>query len=145
MSCRLSLYFRKTCFLPCWSFVSFGIWWNVWGCVCDWNKSSRKGRTGKKKIAEYICPHVTCTELNVTSWQNQAVSRYQNVSHWKLWVYKINPCHVIDSKHIVYLAQYKIKGVNVVGSINHVTFLTNRFMKLISLLTSTIFISGNVN
>ena len=39
-------------------------------------------------------------------------------------------------------AQDKIKGVDVVVSTNHVTFLTNRFSRLISLPTSTIFVLG---
>ena len=38
-------------------------------------------------------------------------------------------------------AQDKIKGVDIVVSTNHVTFLTNRLPRLISLPTSTIFIS----
>ena len=38
--------------------------------------------------------------------------------------------------------QDKIKGVDVVVSTNHVTFLTNWFPRLISLPVSTIFISG---
>ena len=54
----------------------------------------------------------------------------------------INPFHVVGTKHTVYLARDKIKGADVVGSINHVTFLTNRFSKLISLQMSTIFVSG---
>ena len=36
----------------------------------------------------------------------------------------------------------KIKVADVVVSTNHVTFLTNRFPRLISLPTSTIFVSG---
>ena len=39
-------------------------------------------------------------------------------------------------------ARDKIKGADVVVSTNHVTFLTNRFPRLICLLTSTIFVSG---
>ena len=39
-------------------------------------------------------------------------------------------------------AQDKIKGTDVVVSTNHVIFLTYRFKKLISLLTSTIFVLG---
>ena len=64
------------------------------------------------------------------------------MSYWKLRVYMANPCHVIGSKHPVYFAWDKIKGADVVGSINHVTFLTNRFLKQISLPTSTIFVLG---
>ena len=54
----------------------------------------------------------------------------------------INPCHVIGSKHPVCFVQDKIKGVDVDGSINPVTFLTNRFSRLISLPMSTIFVLG---
>ena len=66
----------------------------------------------------------------------------KRASYWKFRVYIVKPCHVIGSKNTVYFAQDKIKGADVVGSINLVTFLTNRFPKLISLPTSTIFVSG---
>ena len=132
------MYFRKACFLPCWSFVSFEIWRNVWGCVRDWNKSSRKDRSGKKRVVAYIRTHVMCIELCVTSLQSQNVRELVIGSR----EYMANPCHVIGSKHTVYFAWDKIKGVDVVRSINHVTFLTNRFSKLISLPTTTIFVSG---
>ena len=36
----------------------------------------------------------------------------------------------------------KVKVADVVVSTNHVTFLTNRFLRLISLPTSAIFVSG---
>ena len=39
-------------------------------------------------------------------------------------------------------AQDKIKVTDVVVSTKHVTFLTNRFPRLISFLTSAIFVSG---
>ena len=39
-------------------------------------------------------------------------------------------------------ARDKIKVADVVVSTNYVTFLTNRFPRLISLLTSAIFVSG---
>ena len=39
-------------------------------------------------------------------------------------------------------ARDEIKGADVVVSTNHVTFLANRFPRLISLPTSAIFISG---
>ena len=134
------MYFRKTCFLPCWSFVSFGIWRNVWACGQDWNKSSRKGRTRKKKVAEYICTHVACIELYVTSWPSQAISRSQNVREW-----------VTASREYIWLTlvmwsapnvRDKMKGANLVASINHVTFLTSRFSKLISLPTPAIVVLG---
>ena len=53
-----------------------------------------------------------------------------------------NPCHVIGSKHTFYFARDKIKGADVVGSINHMTFQTNRFPKPTSLPTSTISVSA---
>ena len=52
-----------------------------------------------------------------------------------------NPCHVFGSKHTIYFARDKIKCANVGGSINHMTFLNIRFSKLVSLPTSTIFVS----
>ena len=109
----------------CWSFVSFGIWRNVWGCARDWNKSSRKGRTGKKKVAEYIRTHVACIELCVTKAKASC-----------LWKLKCKREWVIVSREYIWLilvmwsapnARDKIKGADVVGSIDHVTFLTNRF------------------
>ena len=39
-------------------------------------------------------------------------------------------------------ARYKTKVADVVVSTNHMTFLTNRFLRLISLPTSTSFVSG---
>ena len=47
------------------------------------------------------------------------------MSYWKSRVYIANSCHMIGSKHTVYFALDKIKGADVVGNINHVTFLTN--------------------
>ena len=141
------MYFRKTCFLPCWLFVSFWIWWNVWGRARDWNKSSWKGETGKKKVAKYIRNHVVFIEMCVTSWQSQAVSGSQNVrervtsSHEYTWLTLV--------MWLAPTAQDKIKGVGVVVSINPVTFLTNRFTnvhhlcfgnKWISILFSRIFL-----
>ena len=41
-----------------------------------------------------------------------------------------NPCHVIGSKHTVYFARDEINGADVVGSINNVIFLTNRFSNI---------------
>ena len=45
----------------------------------DRNKSSQKGRIGKKKVAEYIRTHVACIEQCITSWQSQDVSGSQSV------------------------------------------------------------------
>ena len=77
--------------------------------------------------------------LRVLSYVSQAgkaklsleVKRQESVSYCKSWEYMANPYHVIGSK-----------CADVVESINHVTFLTNRFSRLISLPTSTIFVSG---
>ena len=38
------------CLLPCWSFVSFRVWRNFWGCVRGWKNSNRKGRTEKMPL-----------------------------------------------------------------------------------------------
>ena len=155
------MYFRKTCFRPCWSFVSFGIWRNVWGCVQDWNKPNRKGITGKKKVAEYIRTYVACIELCVTSWQSQAISGSQKVREGGrereccLWKSKgKREGTVIVSREYIWLilvmwsapnARDKIKVADVFECINHVTFLTNRFSRLVSLPTSVIFVSEQVN
>ena len=69
-------------------------------------------------------------------------SNCKRMSYWKTTVYMANPCHVIGSKRTVYFAQDKLKGADVVESINNMTFLTNSFSRLISLPTSTIFVSG---
>ena len=47
---------------------------------------------------------------------------------------------MVGSKHTIYFALDKIKGADIVQSINHMTFLTNRFLRLISLPISTIFV-----
>ena len=134
------MYFRKTCFLPCKSFVSLGDGWNVWGCVQDWKKSIQKGRTGKKKVAEYIYTHVTCIELYITCWQSQAISESQNVREGVT-----ASCEYIWLIFVMWLAPNvwdKIKVMDVVRSTNHVIFLINRFSRLISLPMSTIFVLG---
>ena len=122
------MYSKRTRFLPCWSFVSFGIWRNVWGRVRDWNKSSRKGRTGKKKVAEYIRTHITCIELCVTCCKAKPSScwksKFKRMTYWKSRVYIANPSYVIDPNTVYFAWTKKIKGADVVESINHVTFLT---------------------
>ena len=130
------------CFLPCWSFVSFGIWRNIWGRARDWNKSSQKGRTGKKKkrVTEYIRTHVMCIELCFTSWQKPSYhwkSKRKRMSYWKSRVYMANPCQTR-----CLFCVWQNQRSNIVESINYVTFLNNRFLRLISLPTSTIFVSG---
>ena len=48
-----------------------------------------------------------------------------------------NPCHVVGPKN-----RDKIEVADVVVSTNHVFFPANKFTRLISLPTSTIFVSG---
>ena len=43
------MFSRRKCFLPCWSFVTFGIWRNVRDRARDWNKSGRKRKNRKEK------------------------------------------------------------------------------------------------
>ena len=68
-------------------------------------------------------------------------SKWKRASRWKSRVYIVKTCRVVGSKNNVYFSQDKIIGADVVGSINHETSLTNRFLKLIRLPTSTIFVS----
>ena len=86
---RMAMYFRRLCFLSRWSFVSFGIWRNIWGCVraWDWNKSSRKVEQERKKFEDYIRPYVMCLELCISSsqsekWENEWVS-YRK---WRVYI-----------------------------------------------------------
>ena len=58
------------------------------------------------------------------SWE----SKCKRKSYWKSRVYIVKPFHVIGSKHTVYFVQDKIKGADLVESINHVTFLTNQLV-----------------
>ena len=103
------MYFRKTCFFPRWSFVSFRIWQNVWGCVQDWNMSSWKGTTaGKVKL----------------SLEERCKGEWVIVSHEYIWL--------IFVMWSAPNARDKIKVPDVVGSINQVIFLINIFSKLIS-------------
>ena len=101
------MYSRRTCFIPCWSFVTFGIWRNVWGCARDWNKSSRKGRTGKKIVYKHPC----CVYWVMCLWK----SKCKRMCYWKSRVYIASPCHVVGSEHTIYFARDKIKGVDVVN------------------------------
>ena len=51
---------------------------------------------------------------------------------------------MIGSKHIVYSARDKIIGTGIFGSTHHVTSMTNRLPKLISLPTSILFVSQTI-
>ena len=66
-------------------------------------------------------------------------SKCKRLSYWKSRVFIANPYHVIGSKHHLFFTEQNQRCI--VGSINHMTFLTNRFLKL-SLPTSTIFVFG---
>ena len=59
-----------------------------------------------------------------------------------LWKSKCKRASYWKSRVYIYFSQDKIKGAFVVGSINHVTSMTNSFSKIISSPTSTIFVSG---
>ena len=78
--------------------------------------------------------------LEVEMMRDIAVSGSQNVREW-----------VLESREYIEAifdmwsapnAQDKIKGADVVVNTNHATFLTTSFSKLISLPSSTIFVSG---
>ena len=112
---------------------------------------TKKAEQERKRLQNVYAPHCTSIELCLTKWQGQAVSgswkwrerecylcksKCERVSSWKTRVNIDNPCQVAPN------ARDQIKGVDIVVSTNHVTFLTNRFPRLISLLTSTIFVSG---
>ena len=106
------------CFLPCWLFVIFGIWRNFWGCVRGWNKSNRKGRTGKKRWQNVYAPMLrvlNCVLLTVKvklflEVENEErerererecclyKSKCERMSSWKNRIYIGNPCHVVGSK-----------------------------------------------
>ena len=147
-------------FLPCWLFVSFGVWRNFYGCFRGWSESNCKGRTRKKIAAESI-HFVVLTAVRERERENEWVCvlslevkmesvsclsvrgvyclcelKWKKMSSWKTIVYVSNPCHAVGSK---------IAGQNqvadVVVSTNHVTFLTNRFTSLISLPMSALFVS----
>ena len=77
-------------------------------------------------------------ELRVTSRELEC----KRVSYRKSRVYKVKPYQLLGCKRTIYFARNKIKGTDIVRSTNNVTSLTNRFPKLISLPTSTVFVSG---
>ena len=56
-------------------------------------------------------------------------SKCKRASYWESRVYISKPYHVIGSKHAVYFARDKIKGVDVVRGIDHETSLTKKVSK----------------
>ena len=62
-------------------------------------------------------------------------SKFKRMSSWKTRIYIGNPCYTVGSK-----CARQNKGTDVVVSTNHVKFLTNRLLRLISLPTSAIFV-----
>ena len=110
---NIAIYSRRRCFLPCWLFVSFGIWRNVWDCVQDSNKSSQKACQERKRPCYVYWP--ACHLLAKPSCLGK--SKCMRMSYWRSRVYIANPCYEISSKHTVYFARDKIKGVDAVGSI----------------------------
>ena len=105
-----------------------------------------KRQKEKEKVAEYIRTHVACIELCVTSWQSQATSGSQNARERVLSLEKVTASR--DYTWLTFIlwsspnARDKIHGADVIGSINHVIFLINRFSRLVSLPTSAIFVLG---
>ena len=126
-----NVFLGGTCLLPCWLFVSFGISWNFWVCVWDWNKSNRKGRKGKKMVAESYAPML------------RVLSSVLLTGYVKLFL-EVEMCErerVLEKReyileiHVMWSApstRDKIKCMDVVVSTNHVNLLTNRFWRLIS-------------
>ena len=144
---RMAMYFWRPCVSPRGLFVSIGMCRNVWGRAraWDWNTSSRKAERERKReralwFADYSGPHVTCLELCVASLESREwESELSKVSS----IYRL-PCHVTDSKHMIFfLCEAKIKCADVVGNTKHMISLPNRFPKLIDLPTSITFGLGN--
>ena len=84
---KMAMYFRWPYFLPCWSFVFFGIWQNVWGRARAWerNKSNRKAEQ-ERKFADYIHAHVMRFQLCVACWQGEECEN-ERISYQKCRVY----------------------------------------------------------
>ena len=148
------------CLLPCWLVVSFEVCRNFCGYVRGWKKSNQKGRRGKKKVTDsfswgwllevnYKRDNVCC--LCESKWREWVVSVSRSVrecvdstSH-KVREWELGRREYISAILVMQSApksRDKIKVADVVVSTNHVTFLTKRFPRLISLPTSTIFVSG---
>ena len=106
-----------------------------------------------RKRSQCIHTHVTHIELCLTNWQGKAVSGSRNEEKESAVSGNQNVRECVLGKReymeailVMYSSpnmRDKIKGADVVVSKNHVTFLTNRFSRLISLLTSTIFVWGS--
>ena len=125
--------------------VSFWFCWRVCGCMNTFDRQAEH----KKELDNYPCSHsIFSRYVSLAGIQNMRVekenesclceSKCKRVSYWKSRVYIVKPCHVISFKHTIYFVRDEIKGADIVGSIYHMTSLTNRFLKLISLPTSTI-------
>ena len=142
---NIAMYSRKTCFFP---MLVVCLFWDLTKCLRPCVRLEQVQPKGQNKKDEgcrvYMHPccmyWAVCYSLAKPSYHWK--SKRKRMSYWMLRVYIANPCHVISSKHTVYFACNKTKGADIVGSINHMTSLTNRFLKLISLPTSTIFVSG---
>ena len=126
--------------------VSFRIWWNVWGCARDWNTSSRKGRKRKKKWQSTYAPMLRVLSCVSLAGKAKATSGSQNARERVLSLEKVTASR--DYTWLTFIlwsspnARDKIHGADVIGSINHVIFLINRFSRLVSLPTSAIFVLG---
>ena len=124
------MYFRRQSFLPCWSFVSFRIWRNVWvrAHFWDWNNSRRKVEQERKR-SQIIYSSI----LRVLSYVSLAgKAKNERASYRKCRVY-IGSHVTWTAPNTVYFVRDKIKCVDVVGSTKLIISLSNRFLKLINL------------
>ena len=97
--------------------------------------SAEKAKQERKRLQNVYAPTLrvlSCVLLTSCLWK----------SKWREWVLGIREyIYAILVMWSAPNARDKIKGADVVVGTNHVTFLTNRFSRLISLLTSTMFVS----
>ena len=138
MSCSLWMYFRKMCFLLWLLFVSSGLT----ECLrlCARLEQVQPERQNRKEKSHRVCTHVAWFELCVT------LGKAKLFLEDKIWEKEllevVSVYNYFLSCDRLQMHRIKSKDADVVESINQVTFLTNRFSKLISLSTSTMFVLG---
>ena len=132
------------CLLPCWLFVSFGVWRNFCGCVRGWKKTYRKRKrmvaidsrkSNVKKRKRVLTLLVEMERVRVFSLE-ATMEREWVLEYESIYRQSLSCCRL--QKHGT-----KIEVADVVVSTNHVVFLANRFPRLISLLTSRHLCFGN--
>ena len=113
----------------------------VWRLLADWQNTRRKNLHTIHVPIVCFWSYVSLAGIQNVRENESCLwkSKCKRTSYWKSKAYVVKSCHMVGSKHTVYFAWDKIKVTDIVGSINHVTSLTNSF--LISWLTSTIFAS----